>query len=163
MQLFDHLCGDIIVEVVQIKIKEHIESVSLDNYQESFLTSFEKWLDRIIIGWIRLIYSSSNYKLNVNDNSNNSRINNTTGNDAQASFDVYLLNYKKQLAHFMYTHYAHTRINRLFDIIVDYPDSKNAIEDLKVCLQKTNLRANVTKSLKSSIEQRLLIFFKKKN
>jgi anaphase-promoting complex subunit 2 len=56
----------------------------------------------------------------------------------------------------MYTYYAHMRINRLFDIVIDYPDSKNAIEDLRVCLQKTNLRANVIKSLKSSIEQRLL-------
>ena len=56
----------------------------------------------------------------------------------------------------MYTHYGYIRINRLFDIIIDYPDSKNAIEDLKVCAEKTNLRANIMKSLKSSIEQRLI-------
>jgi anaphase-promoting complex subunit 2 len=56
----------------------------------------------------------------------------------------------------MYTHYGFIRINRLFDIIIDYPDSKNAIDDLKVCIQKTNLRSNVIKSLKSSIEQRLV-------
>ena len=57
----------------------------------------------------------------------------------------------------MYTHYGFIRINRLFDIIIDYPDSKNAIDDLKVCIQKTNLRSNVIKSLKGSIEQRLII------
>jgi anaphase-promoting complex subunit 2 len=60
----------------------------------------------------------------------------------------------------MYTHYGFIRINRLFDIIIDYPDSKNAIDDLKVCIQKTNLRSNVIKSLKSSIEQRLVILSK---
>ena len=59
----------------------------------------------------------------------------------------------------MYTYYGNIRINRLFDIIIDYPDSKNAIEDLKICIQKTNLRSGVMKSLKSSIEQRFILLF----
>ena len=71
-------------------------------------------------------------------------------------FNQYLLNYKKQLAHFMYTHYAHVRIKRLFDIVIDFPDSKNAVDDLRICLEKTNLRAHVIKTLKTSSEQRLL-------
>lgn len=41
MDLFDHLCGDIVVGVVQNKIRLHIESTSMDNYQESFIKSFE--------------------------------------------------------------------------------------------------------------------------
>ena len=44
LQLFDHLCSDIIVEVVQNKIKEHIENMSLDNYQETFIHVFEQVL-----------------------------------------------------------------------------------------------------------------------
>lgn len=56
----------------------------------------------------------------------------------------------------MYTHYTHTRIKRLFDIVVDYPDSRPALDDLKLCLAKTQLRSHVVKSLKASIEQRLL-------
>ena len=76
--------------------------------------------------------------------------------NVNCQFDQYLLNYKKQLSHFMYTNYAHIRIKRLFDIIIDFPDSKNSIEDLKVCLSKTNLRSHVVKTLKNSIEQRLL-------
>lgn len=56
----------------------------------------------------------------------------------------------------MYTYYGHIRIKRLFDIIVDFPDSKNAIDDLKICLTKTNLRPHLINNLKSSIEQRLL-------
>jgi anaphase-promoting complex subunit 2 len=81
----------------------------------------------------------------------------SSGNNTNlARFEQYLCNYKKQLSHFMYTHYAHIRIKRLFDIIIDFPDSRNSIEDLKACLAKTNLRSQVIKSLKSSIEQRLL-------
>lgn len=115
-----------------------------------------KWLEKIIIGWIKLIYSSSS-QFNVPSN-----LANLISDPAKsrqgigARFDQYLTSYKKQLAHFMYTHYAHIRIKRLFDIVIDFPDSKNAVDDLKVCLEKTNLRAYVVKSLKASIEQRLL-------
>ncbi len=101
-------------------------------------------MDKIIIGWIKLIYSST-----TNKSSNPTTL-------TPVKFDQYLFNYEKQLAHFMYTHYAHIRIKRLFDIVIDYPDSKDAIEDLKICLEKTNLRSYVINSLKTSIEQRLL-------
>jgi hypothetical protein len=101
-----------------------------------------------VIGWIKLIYMSSNqFTANINQ---------ATPLMTLSKFEEYLLNYKKQLAHFMYTHYAHVRIKRLFDIVIDFPDSKNAIEDLKICLAKTNLRSHLIKDLKQSIEQRLL-------
>lgn len=41
LDLFDHLCGDIVVGVVQNKIRLYIENTSMDNYQESFIKSFE--------------------------------------------------------------------------------------------------------------------------
>ena len=126
---------------------------------------FLKWLDKIIIGWIKLIYSSSSQFYVPSRNLGSCFVANklveastlTFGREGiGAKFDQYLSGYKKQLAHFMYTHYAHTRIKRLFDIVIDFPDSRNAIDDLKLCLEKTNLRSHVIKSLKGSIEQRLL-------
>jgi hypothetical protein len=135
LELFDNLCGDIVVEVVENKIRQHIENTSMENYEESFIQSFEHWLDKTVIGWIKLIYLSS---------------------DQFSNFGEYLSSYKKQLAHFMYSHYAHTRIKRLFDIVIDFPDSKSAIDDLKICLAKTNMRSRLINDLKQSIEQRLL-------
>ena len=41
LELFDNLCGDIVVEVVENKIRQHIENTSMDNYEESFIQSFE--------------------------------------------------------------------------------------------------------------------------
>jgi anaphase-promoting complex subunit 2 len=147
LEIFDHLCGDIVVEVVQNKIQSHIEMKSIDNYQISFINSFERWLQIIIIGWIKLIYSHYDHTGGGGINSINSY---------PLDFDEYLINYRKQLAHFMYTQYADVRIRRLFDIVIDFPDSKSAIDDLRVCLEKTNLRNHVVESLKMSIEQRLL-------
>ena len=42
LELFDHLCGDIVISVVQNKIRFHIENTSIDNYHESFIKSFEQ-------------------------------------------------------------------------------------------------------------------------
>ncbi|CAB4014365.1 anaphase-promoting complex subunit 2-like, partial [Paramuricea clavata] len=47
-------------------------------------------------------------------------------------------------------------IEELFNIIVDYPESLKALEDLKECLEKTDLRAHLINSLRSSFESRLL-------
>lgn len=39
---------------------------------------------------------------------------------------------------------------------LDYPDSQPAIEDLKYCLEKLDLRMHLVKSLKFALETRLL-------
>ena len=107
-----------------------------------------------MIGWIKLTYSSS-----ISQSKHENMFEVIHENDStskQAKFEEYLVNYQKQLAHFMYTHFASIRINRLFDIVIDFPDSKNAIDDLKICLTKTNLKSHLIISLKQSIEQRLL-------
>lgn len=39
---------------------------------------------------------------------------------------------------------------------VDFPESKPAVEDLKFCLERTNLRQQLLSSLKSALEIRLL-------
>ena len=41
------------------------------------------------------------------------------------------------------------RVSELFDILVEYPDSEPALQDLKLCLEKVNKRAGLIASLKS--------------
>uniref|UniRef100_A0A667XKV6 Anaphase-promoting complex subunit 2 n=1 Tax=Myripristis murdjan TaxID=586833 RepID=A0A667XKV6_9TELE len=52
--------------------------------------------------------------------------------------------------------YVNMRIEELFSIIRDFPESKAAIEDLKFCLERTNQRQQLLTSLKSAFESRLL-------
>ncbi|RWR99581.1 anaphase-promoting complex subunit 2-like protein, partial [Leptotrombidium deliense] len=66
-------------------------------------------------------------------------------------------NSEERLVHFMYETYAQIRTDQMFDIIVEFPESECALEDLKECLQKCNgYRMKVIKSLKDSFEVRLL-------
>ena len=57
LELFDHLCGDIVISVVQNKIRSHIENTSLDNYQESFIKSFEEVWVQVFNYWHHLCTS----------------------------------------------------------------------------------------------------------
>ncbi|XP_072422395.1 anaphase-promoting complex subunit 2 isoform X2 [Chiloscyllium punctatum] len=52
--------------------------------------------------------------------------------------------------------YANMRIEELFSIIRDFPESKAALQDLKVCLERTNQRQQLLSSLKAALETRLL-------
>lgn len=56
----------------------------------------------------------------------------------------------------MWETYAKIIIEQFFNIIIDYPDSQPAIDDLKVCLEKIDLRKHLVKTLKESLEIRLL-------
>ena len=53
--------------------------------------------------------------------------------------------------------FVHSRIEQLFDIIIEFPESEPALLDLKACLEKaSNLRSLLVKSLKAALETRLL-------
>jgi len=56
----------------------------------------------------------------------------------------------------LYETYANIQIEQLFNIIIDFPESEPAILDLKLCLEKTDLRTQLVMSLKSALETRLL-------
>lgn len=47
-------------------------------------------------------------------------------------------------------------MDQLFDIIIEFPESQAALEDLKECLEITNMRSKLITSLRSSLETRLL-------
>lgn len=63
---------------------------------------------------------------------------------------------KALLRHRLHLSFARSIIKQLFDCIVDYPDSKPALFDLKDCLKRVSLRAELVCSLQDDIMNRLL-------
>lgn len=53
-------------------------------------------------------------------------------------------------------HYTVSQCRNARKIHLDYPESQPAIDDLKLCLQKIDLRHRLNKSLKTALETRLL-------
>ena len=48
------------------------------------------------------------------------------------------------------------RISQMFDIVVDYPDSLPAVEDMRVCLRHTNLHHKFVTQFRKATQERLL-------
>lgn len=60
------------------------------------------------------------------------------------------------LEQFLYESMARRLITDLFSIIVDYPTSAPAIRDLAICLDRTNLRAELISTVRQDVIRRLL-------
>ncbi|KAF5185597.1 Anaphase-promoting complex subunit [Thalictrum thalictroides] len=67
-----------------------------------------------------------------------------------------LVRWQLRLEYFAYETLQVLRIGKLFEIIVDYPDSCPAIDDLKQCLKYTGQHSKLVESFISSIRYRLL-------
>lgn len=65
-------------------------------------------------------------------------------------------NFQLKLNYHLYEVYANIIIEQFFNIIIEFPDSQAAIDDLKVCLDKLDLRGHLIKTIKNSLETRLL-------
>ncbi|KAA8529399.1 hypothetical protein F0562_033802 [Nyssa sinensis] len=66
------------------------------------------------------------------------------------------LQWQLRLEYFAYETLQDLRIAKLFEIIVDYPDSSPAIEDLKQCLEYTGQHSKLVDSFISALQYRLL-------
>lgn len=67
-----------------------------------------------------------------------------------------LIRWQLRLEYFAYETLQDLRIDKLFDIIVDYPDSSPAIDDLKQCLEYTGQHSKLVDSFISALRYRLL-------
>ncbi|KAL0898341.1 hypothetical protein Bca101_082302 [Brassica carinata] len=67
-----------------------------------------------------------------------------------------IVRWKLRLEYFAYETLQDLRIANLFEIIVDYPESSPAIEDLKQCLESTGQHSKLVESFISSLKYRLL-------
>lgn len=90
--------------------------------------------------------------------------------------------FKQKLSHFLYETYTKIRIDHLFNIIIgtnitlhkciflfiyknivcmlylslEYPESQPALDDLRICLERTDQRKSLVKNLQEAIKTRLL-------
>ncbi|XP_026542326.1 anaphase-promoting complex subunit 2 [Notechis scutatus] len=101
-------------------------------------SALPQWIDKVI-GWLSRVFLQES----------------TVGLPGPAASST-LKRWRCHVQMFFYRLYASMRIEELFSIIRDFPESKPAVEDLKYCLERTNQRQQLLTSLKSALELRLL-------
>lgn len=137
--LLERLAGEVITSLIHLRIENYVQDSCKGSFDTSYISALETWLDNVVMGWLMRIF-------NGKSNSESS-----TSKTEEA-----IQKFKQKLAHFLYETYTRTRIEQLFNIIIEYPDSQPAVEDLRMCLQKTDLRPYLTHKLQRALETRLL-------
>lgn len=93
-----------------------------------------QWLDSKVLGWLILVYFGNCRNINV---------------DCIEGF-------KGRLFYFMYEIFVKIYIDQLFNIIIEFLELEFVIFDLKVCLEKIDLRGILVIFLKIVLEIRFL-------
>lgn len=139
LDLIEHLSSPAIASVVYLQLTQFIETNCKGEFLEPWLDKVFAWMNKGLIAWLKFAIDS--YGCNTVSNK-----------------EDYLTvdQWQPRLQYFTYKAFAELRISELFEIIVEYPESLPAINDLKDCMAKTETRQALTDSLRQSFENRLL-------
>ncbi|XP_016992187.1 anaphase-promoting complex subunit 2 [Drosophila rhopaloa] len=140
MNLIDRLTGSALTALIKLKIKEHINDTCMGIFDRSHLKQLETWLSDVIMSWLTNIFTEWKTKDSISD----------------IEVPESVKSFKVKLTYFMYETFAQSVIGQFFSIIIDYPDSIPAIDDLKICMEKIDMRVYLTESLRNSLEARIL-------
>ncbi|CAG8518751.1 10174_t:CDS:10, partial [Scutellospora calospora] len=126
---------DTLEETLCEQIELRILNTCKGTFNKPILRSSSKWLYSVVYYWLRIVLSS----------------------DSQTSADSIEVTWSKRLNYHFCMMFCDLRISELFDVIVDFPESKSAINDLIICMRRldTDYRHRLVHSL--YLAKRLLI------
>ncbi|XP_003976982.1 anaphase-promoting complex subunit 2 [Takifugu rubripes] len=155
LQLLEWVSSEAVTSILHRLIEQRMEQHCRGEYERSFLQEFQEWLE-LVLGWLSKVFASEadgDGPASALGFPNIPSI--PSVQDGQPANSV-LKQWRCHMHQFFCRIYVNMRIEELFSIIRDFPESKAAIEDLKFCLERTNQRQQLLTSLKSAFESRLL-------
>ncbi|XP_053474021.1 anaphase-promoting complex subunit 2 isoform X1 [Ictalurus furcatus] len=147
LQLLERVSSEAVTNILHRLIEQRMEQRCRGEYERSFLSDFNEWLEQVL-GWLSRVFASE-----VGEAGSN-----TLPTDGMLDYvgSTILQRWRCHMQQFFCRIYVNMRIEELFSIIRDFPESTPAVEDLKFCLERTNQRQQLLTSLKSAFETRLL-------
>ncbi|CAL8305233.1 unnamed protein product [Merluccius merluccius] len=149
LQLLEPVSSEAVTSIMHTLLEQRMEQHCRGEYERSFLLDFQEWLE-LVLGWLARVFASTEEGVGTPQVTTPAR-----GASGQAPGSL-LQQWRRHMHQFFCRVYVNMRIEELFSIIRDFPESKPAIEDLKFCLERTNQRQQLLTSLKSAFESRLL-------
>ncbi|XP_024638273.1 anaphase-promoting complex subunit 2 isoform X2 [Medicago truncatula] len=157
---FTSMAEDAYASAIFLLLKAKVYDVAGDDFRSSVLQSIQSWIQAVPLQFLHalLVYlgdsvsyesTSSGLKSPLAPKSSSC----CPGIDTPSES---LVRWKLRLEYFAYETLQDLRIAKLFEIIVDYPDSSPAIEDLKLCLEYTGQHSKLVESFISALRYRLL-------
>ncbi|RPD62311.1 hypothetical protein L226DRAFT_532671 [Lentinus tigrinus ALCF2SS1-7] len=126
----------LIASVCYEYIEAHVMETCAKKWEESMLTYLREWMAEKVVPWMVMPYARGA----------------RTAEEARqmlqgvgSRFDYHVCKTLCDL-----------RLQEIFDIIVDFPDSQPALEDLKECLIRVDQRSELVRTLRKANKKRLL-------
>ncbi|KAL0103028.1 hypothetical protein PUN28_018377 [Cardiocondyla obscurior] len=140
LELLERLVGNVLTSLIHIRIENHVILTCDKSFDVSQLILLENWLETVVMNWLIRVYSGG-FSKTV-----------TLSDEVRQAINKF----KQKLSHFLYETYTNIRIDHLFNIIIEYPESQPAVDDLRICLERTDKRKVLVKNLQEAIKTRLL-------
>ncbi|KAM6905548.1 anaphase-promoting complex subunit 2 [Xenentodon cancila] len=150
LQLLEWVSSEAVTSILHKLIEQRMEQHCRGEYERSFLLEFQEWLE-LVLGWLSKVFASE-----ADGDSLIPLAPSAPSGPAVQPASTVMKQWRCHMHQFFCRIYVNMRIEELFSIIRDFPESKAAIEDLKFCLERTNQRQQLLTSLKSAFESRLL-------
>ncbi|KAL6983462.1 anaphase-promoting complex subunit 2 [Sarracenia purpurea var. burkii] len=157
---FTSMVEDAYASAIFLLLKAKVHNLAGDDYRNSVLESIKGWIQGVPLQFLHalLVYlgDTSSYdrpSLSLKSPLASCPSSCFVGIDNPSEG---LVRWQLRLEYFAYETLQDLRIAKLFEIIVDYPDSSLAIEDLKLCLEYTGQHSKLVDSFISALRYRLL-------
>ncbi|CAI2195367.1 18736_t:CDS:10, partial [Funneliformis geosporum] len=132
--------NDVLEELLCEEIELKIQNTCKRTFDKPMLRRSTKWLYSTVYPWLQIILSCNSHL-------------------SHGSVEDELVTWSKRLNYHFCMVFCDSRISELFDVIVDFPDSKIAIDDLIMCMKRLDkdYRLRLVESLHIAFRKRLLI------
>ncbi|VVB09331.1 unnamed protein product [Arabis nemorensis] len=157
---FTSMAENAYASAIFLLLKAKVHDLAGDDYRTSVLGSIKEWIQTVPLQFLNALLSYLGDSISYSTTS--SGLTSPLACCPSPSFSRVvtpsegIVRWKLRLEYFAYETLQDFRIAKLFEIIVDYPESSPAIEDLKQCLEHTGQHSKLVESFISSLKYRLL-------
>ncbi|PIN13292.1 Anaphase-promoting complex (APC), subunit 2 [Handroanthus impetiginosus] len=157
---FTSIAEDAYASAIFLLLKAKVHELAGDEFRFSVLESIKGWIQAVPLQFLHALLSYLGDSKSYGSPSSGLK----SPLASHPSFRYYgtgipsegLVRWQLRLEYFAYETLQDLRIAKLFEIIVDYPDSSPAIEDLKQCLEYTGQHSKLVDSFIAALKYRLL-------
>eukprot|EP00850_Spirogloea_muscicola_P003682 SM000015S01182 [mRNA] locus=s15:212471:219977:- [translate_table: standard] len=159
--LSESASGSVIVD----QLNHYVKMVAAGSYEQHVLQTIWRLVAEVLLGYLSIILPPTSAlapdaQLSLGLSSREEELCESLllsfSAADQAARAKALTEWKVQFAYMIYQSLGDLRVAELFDIIVDYPHSLPAIEDLRTCLQQMERQSHLVSSFRAAIANRLL-------
>mmetsp|Transcript_8917 Transcript_8917/g.16563 ORF Transcript_8917/g.16563 Transcript_8917/m.16563 type:complete len:798 (+) Transcript_8917:142-2535(+) len=136
----------IYTDIVFTHLKGWLEERAAGEYTKECLLMAQTYNQKVIMSFVWLLLESS-------DDSSSSA---SGGGPAGQHQEEMIKQWRTRLDTFIYEILGRMRSDEMFDIVVDFPESMQALRDLKVCLEHTNFTSTFIEKFSAQLRKRLL-------